>query len=314
MIENIDIGGPTLIRAAAKNHPFTAVVVSPRATTPCSRSCADRRPALRPTRERLALEAFAYTARYDTAIARWFAEREEDFPACTRAYEKVLDLPYGENPHQRAAYYAQAGAAHAPAVDGLEAARQGAVLQQPPRPRRGAPPDRRVRAAGGRDRQAQQPVRRGESADAGEAFDKALATDPLSAYGGIYCFNRRVDRALAEELHSPVRRGDLRPGYDDDALEVLEPGEERADPEGRQERRACRRRATTTSSACAAACWSRTATPTSRPRGHGRRHARKPTEEEWGELLFAWRSASTCARTRSCCQGPRRRRESAPAR
>ena len=63
------------------------------------------------TREALAAEAFAYTARYDTAIARWFAEQREDFPPLfVRAYEKVTDLSYGENPHQRAAYYAQVGA------------------------------------------------------------------------------------------------------------------------------------------------------------------------------------------------------------
>src|ERR671933_206821 len=63
------------------------------------------------TREALAMEAFAYTARYDAAIARWFAEREDDFPALyPRVFEKVLDLSYGENPHQRAAYYATAGA------------------------------------------------------------------------------------------------------------------------------------------------------------------------------------------------------------
>ena len=62
------------------------------------------------TRESLALEAFGYTARYDTAISRWFMEREDDFPAqYTSTFEKVLDLPYGENPHQRAAYYAEIG-------------------------------------------------------------------------------------------------------------------------------------------------------------------------------------------------------------
>jgi len=63
------------------------------------------------TRESLAAEAFAYTARYDTAIARWFQEKREDFPPLfVRAFEKVLELPYGENPHQRAAYYEQVGA------------------------------------------------------------------------------------------------------------------------------------------------------------------------------------------------------------
>ena len=70
----------------------------------------DRRLSLA-TRESLAAEAFAYTARYDTAIARWFQEKREDFPPLiVRAFEKVLELPYGENPHQRAAYYAQVGA------------------------------------------------------------------------------------------------------------------------------------------------------------------------------------------------------------
>ena len=63
------------------------------------------------TRESLAAEAFSYTARYDTAIARWFVEKQEDFPPLLMsAYEKVTDLAYGENPHQRAAYYAQVGA------------------------------------------------------------------------------------------------------------------------------------------------------------------------------------------------------------
>ena len=86
MIENIDIGGPTLIRAAAKNHAFAAVVGRPRATTPCSRSCGASDGLLEArTREALALEAFSYTARYDAAISRWFAEREEDFPARTPA-------------------------------------------------------------------------------------------------------------------------------------------------------------------------------------------------------------------------------------
>ncbi len=112
VIENIDIGGPTLIRAAAKNHPFTAVVVSPESYDAVLEELRqnDGRLSSR-TRESLALEAFALTARYDTAISRWFAEREEDFPAqYTRSYEKVLDLPYGENPHQRAAYYSEVGA------------------------------------------------------------------------------------------------------------------------------------------------------------------------------------------------------------
>src|SRR5436305_2377986 len=112
IIENIDIGGPTLIRAAAKNHPFAAVVVTPESYDAVLEELRMSSGMLsEQTREALAMDAFAYTARYDAAIARWFAEREDDFPALyPRVYEKVLDLSYGENPHQRAAYYAQAGA------------------------------------------------------------------------------------------------------------------------------------------------------------------------------------------------------------
>ena len=100
-----------MIRAAAKNFPFAGVVVKPESYDAILAELrdSDRRLSM-PTREMLAAEAFAYTARYDTQIARWFASRQEGFPALfIRAYEKVLDLPYGENPHQRGAYYSQVG-------------------------------------------------------------------------------------------------------------------------------------------------------------------------------------------------------------
>ena len=112
IIENIDIGGPTMIRAAAKNHAFAAVVTSPESYDAILDELRGADGLLSmSTRESLAAEAFAYTARYDTSVARWFAEKSEDFPALhVRAYEKIADLPYGENPHQRAAYYHEVGA------------------------------------------------------------------------------------------------------------------------------------------------------------------------------------------------------------
>src|ERR1700730_5120873 len=111
-IENIDIGGPTMIRAAAKNHAFAAVVVDPtdyERVLGELRDC-DGRLSLE-TRKQLAAKAFACTARYDAAISGWFAARVyEGFPPrWVNAYEKVSDLRYGENPHQRAAYYARVG-------------------------------------------------------------------------------------------------------------------------------------------------------------------------------------------------------------
>src|SRR5436305_8207100 len=112
VVENIDIGGSTMIRAAAKNCAFVAPVVTPESYDAVLAELRESERRLSPTtRESLAAEAFAYTARYDTAIARWFQERREGFPSLmVRAFEKMLDLPYGENPHQRAAYYSQVGA------------------------------------------------------------------------------------------------------------------------------------------------------------------------------------------------------------
>jgi phosphoribosylaminoimidazolecarboxamide formyltransferase/IMP cyclohydrolase len=111
IIENIDIGGPTLIRAAAKNHAFVAAVVRPESYDAVAEELKMTDGLLSsPTRETLATEAFGVTARYDAAISRWFSEREDEFPQhFVAAFEKVIDLSYGENPHQRAAYYEQVG-------------------------------------------------------------------------------------------------------------------------------------------------------------------------------------------------------------
>ena len=163
MIENIDIGGPTLIRAAAKNHEFAAVVVSPESYDAVLDELRESEGRLSGrTRQSLALEAFAYTARYDTAIARWFAEREDDFPAqYTMSLEKVARSALRREPAPARRVLRRGGRPHAPAVDGVEAPRQGAVVQQPARPRLRAPARGGVRAARGGDHQAQQPVRRG---------------------------------------------------------------------------------------------------------------------------------------------------------
>ena len=161
VIEQIDIGGPTLIRAAAKNHAFVAVVVRPESYDAVVEELRERDGTVSAqTRQSLATEAFGTTARYDASISRWFSEREDEFPQhYVAAFEKVLDLAYGENPHQRAAYYEEAGVrTHLLATHG-EAPRQGAVVQQPARPRRRPAAAARVRVAGGRDPQAQQPMR-----------------------------------------------------------------------------------------------------------------------------------------------------------
>ena len=224
-IENIDIGGPTMIRAAAKNHAGVAVVVKPEAydavlaeleETEGAKLCAS-------TRHWLANEAFAQTARYDAAISRWFSTSYEDFPEhLAIAYEKVLDLSYGENPHQRAALYAEAGVRshilsrvaklHGKALSfnnvlDLEAARS---------------------LCGDFEEPAcvivkhNNPCGVAVGADPREAYLKALATDPMSAYGSVIALNRPVDVALAEELHKNFVEVLVAPGYGDDALAVLQ--------------------------------------------------------------------------------------------
>src|SRR5204863_5869461 len=151
------------------------------------------------TRESLAAEAFAYTARYDTAIARWFQEKREDFPPLlVRAYEKVLELPYGENPHQRAAYYERVGTrTHVLSMVsqlGGKALSFNNLLDL----------DSARLLLGEFQIPAcvivkhNNPCGVAVGTDALEAYQRAFACDPVSAFGGVIAINRGIDKALAE--------------------------------------------------------------------------------------------------------------------
>jgi phosphoribosylaminoimidazolecarboxamide formyltransferase/IMP cyclohydrolase len=223
VIEDIDIGGPTMIRAAAKNFAFSAVVVEPESYDAVLAELRESGARLSlATRESLAARAFAYTARYDTAIARWFVEREERFPPLLlRAYEKALDLPYGENPHQRAAFYTEVGAR----MHVLSMVRQHG----------GKPLSFNnlldLNAARLLLEEFQEPacaiVKHNNPCGVGlgesglEAYRKAFAADPISAFGGVIAFNQPVDRELAEALTEQFVEVLFAPGYSDDALEAL---------------------------------------------------------------------------------------------
>jgi phosphoribosylaminoimidazolecarboxamide formyltransferase / IMP cyclohydrolase len=290
VIENIDIGGPALIRAAAKNHAFSAVVVTPESydAVLAELDGSDGMLSLR-TRQSLAMEAFAYTARYDAAIARWFAEREGDFPAqYTRSYEKVLDLTYGENPHQRAAYYAETGArthlmSMVSKLHGKELSFNN--LLDLDSGRRLIEDFELPMAA---IIKHNNPCGAAVGASIGEAFEAALATDPQSAFGGIFCFNRPLDRELAEKLNAMFVEAVFAPGYDEDALEmlqekpnvrILENQERRTVPIAEADLKRVRGGLLVQD----------------RDTGLEEREVmdvateRKPSEEEWGELLFAMR-------------------------
>jgi phosphoribosylaminoimidazolecarboxamide formyltransferase / IMP cyclohydrolase len=297
VIENIDIGGPTLIRAAAKNHEFAAVVVSPESYDAVLEELRENGGKLSSrTRETLAGEAFSYTARYDTAIARWFAEREDDFPAqYTRSFEKVLDLSYGENPHQRAAYYAELGVrthllSMVSKLHGRELSFNNLLDLDSGRR---LVDEFEVPAAA--IIKHNNPCGAAVGAEMGEALDKALATDRQSAFGGIFCFNRKVHRAMAEKLNAMFVELVFAPGYDDDALDVLE-----QKPNVRLLEDQERRRVPVTehdAKRVRGGMLVQDRDTELEPREDMQVVTeRKPSEEEWGELLFAMR---VCKHVRS---------------
>src|SRR3954449_7837811 len=297
IIENIDIGGPTLIRAAAKNHKFAAVVVSPESYDAVLDELRESEGRLSErTRESLATEAFGYTARYDAAISRWFAEREEDFPSqYTRSFQKVLDLSYGENPHQRAAYYSESGSRtdllsmvsklHGKELSfnnllDLDSGRRLVDVFEVP-------------AAA--IIKHNNPCGCAVGASIGDAFTGALATDPQSAYGGVMRFNRKVDRDLAQRLHDMFVEVMFAPGYDTDALEILQQkpnvrildnGERRRTPVTEHDLKRVRGGVLVQDRDTGLELREEMRVVTER----------KPSEDEWGELLFAMR---VCKHVRS---------------
>jgi len=297
VIENIDIGGPTLIRASAKNHAFAAVVATPEsydAVLEELRAGEGRLEAR--TREALATEAFSYTARYDAAISRWFAEREEEFPGQqTRSFTKVLDLAYGENPHQRAAYYAQAGArthllSMVSKLHGKELSFNNLLDLDSARK---LVDEFEVPAAA--IIKHNNPCGAALATTVDQAFERALATDPMSAFGGVMIFNRPVGPELAEKLHAMFIELVCAPAFDEAAVETLQQkenvrilvnDERRVSDVSEQDVKRVRG---------GLLVQDRDNSPEMRDEMQVVTE-RKPSEAEWGELLFAWK---VCRHVRS---------------
>jgi phosphoribosylaminoimidazolecarboxamide formyltransferase / IMP cyclohydrolase len=222
-IENIDIGGPTIIRASAKNHRYVAVVVKPESYDAVLAEMEESGGKVSlETRHWLANEAFATTARYDAAISRWFGMRYEEFPGYwVMPHEKFLELSYGENPHQRAALYTEVGA-RSHVLSGV-AKLHGRALSF----NNVLDLDSARRLADEFSEPAAVIVKHNNPCGAAvgetvaDAYEKALACDPLSAFGGVIVLNRPVDRALAERVHENFVEVLLATGYEDGALELL---------------------------------------------------------------------------------------------
>jgi phosphoribosylaminoimidazolecarboxamide formyltransferase/IMP cyclohydrolase len=230
-IENIDIGGPSLIRAAAKNHEHVTVLTDPSQYESFLGEFRTTGGTTRETRRRLAREAFELTGRYDGAIAEYMErldrgddERQSPFPAELKlSFTLRQALRYGENPHQQAAFYVEPGAegtslATASILHGKELSYNNLLDL-----------DSAIRLIRLFDEPAacilkhNNPCGASMAADSATAFERAYEADPVSAFGGIVAFNRRVDRETAEQMSTPGRflEAILAPGFDPEALEVL---------------------------------------------------------------------------------------------
>jgi phosphoribosylaminoimidazolecarboxamide formyltransferase/IMP cyclohydrolase len=220
-IEQIDIGGPAMIRSAAKNARDVAVVVSPEQYAQLIEELNQNNGALSlDTRNTLAQKAFEHTARYDIIVSSYLAGSSNALPdRISWTMKKIADLRYGENPHQKAALYqtsTSGGIANAAVLAGKEMSFNNYVDAE---------------AAWQLVCDFEQtacaiikhtnPAGVGLGQTAAEAYKKALATDPVSAFGGIVAFNCAVDAAAAEEVTKIFTEVVIAPGYHAAALEVL---------------------------------------------------------------------------------------------
>ena len=283
----IDIGGPALLRAAAKNFAHVGAVARPERYEPVLAELREQGELSLETRRSLAAETFIVTAAYESAIAQWFSDREAFPDGLIPTFWKDRNLAYGENPHQRAAYYAEAGARrhllsrveqlHGKELsynnlNDLSAARQ--LLEEFTLPAcvivKHANPCG-VAVAGGIE----------------DAYARALGSDPISAYGGVVVLNKPVDAPLAARLAEQFVEVLFAPGYEDGALEpllgkesvrVLASTERRNAPMGERDLRRViggllaqdRDADVEDRDGMVVVCG-------------------EPAESDWGDLLFAWR-------------------------
>lgn len=223
-VEQIDIGGPSMVRAAAKNHPSVAVVTSPDRYADVIAAAQGGGFDLT-ARKRLAAEAFQHTAAYDVAVASWFTNAYAPEPEAVLpeflagAWERKSTLRYGENPHQAAALYTDGqpgGLANAEQLHGKEMSFNNYVDTEAAR-----------RAAYDHEDPCVAIIKHANpcgiaiGADVAEAHRKAHACDPLSAFGGVIAVNRPVTVELAEQVAEIFTEVIAAPAYEDGAVEVL---------------------------------------------------------------------------------------------
>ncbi|MED0958496.1 bifunctional phosphoribosylaminoimidazolecarboxamide formyltransferase/IMP cyclohydrolase [Bacillus paramycoides] len=223
-IENIDIGGPTMIRSAAKNHKFVSVIVDPVDYDVVLAELKENGEVADETKRKLAAKVFRHTAAYDALISNYLTEQmgEESPETLTVTFEKKQDLRYGENPHQKATFYkapfaATSSVAYAEQLHGKELSYNNindadaalSIVKEFTEPA--------VVAV-----KHMNPCGVGVGADIHEAYTRAYEADPVSIFGGIIAANREIDKATAEKLHEIFLEIVIAPSFSQEALEVLQ--------------------------------------------------------------------------------------------
>lgn len=227
MIENIDIGGPTMLRAAAKNWQDVAVIVNPADYKTVTDEIKQKGEVTPKTRLQLAYKVFEHTSAYDTLIASYL-RKETDSPilpdSLTLTFEKIQELRYGENPHQKAAFYREIGKNFNGTITSAVQLHGKELSYNNINDTNGALDT--IKEFG--DMPCVVAVKHANPCGIGtgdniyEAYMKAYNADPVSIYGGIIAANRTIDKATANEINKIFIEIVIAPDYDDDALNILE--------------------------------------------------------------------------------------------
>ncbi len=227
-IENIDIGGPTMLRAAAKNWQDVAVIIDPADYDTVIAELKANGEVSLDTKKRLAYKVFEETAAYDAMIANYL-RRVNGYDLMpnkfTMTYDKVQDMRYGENPHQKASFYREIGRGFEGTIAAAEQLHGKELSYNNINDANGALDTLKEF---GDERPAAVAVKHANPCGVGvgstlhEAYMKAYDSDPVSIFGGIVALNRKVDLATAQELAKIFLEIVIAPDYDADALELLE--------------------------------------------------------------------------------------------
>ena len=223
IIENIDIGGPSMIRAAAKNYKHISIVVDPKDYDKVLEEVSESGDTSDETRLLLASKAFSYTSQYDVLISQYFNKSANiNFPeTISFTYEKKQDLRYGENPHQKAAFYRELRETKGTISDARQLHGKGLSFNNI------SDSDSAIEILKGFEEPTAVAVKHGNPCgiasdeNLSEAFRKAYESDPTSIFGGVISLNRKVDKKTAERINEIFIEIVIAPSYDNDALEIL---------------------------------------------------------------------------------------------